>query len=157
MMKRVYCNLAAILMLLLIVILSTACSAENQQSKAIHDALAEDVKFELFQETYGEKELLTYLYGDFNEDGVEDLIIVYKESANASYLVTVFSAEGSYLLTEPISAPVDSCQLEWKDVDNRPPKELLVSGQKGIHYGYGVFHFIDNQWQSLYGEMDQCC
>ena len=111
-----------------------------------------------FAEAYPGKKALLSLAGDCNDDGREDLVIVYRESASENKLVAVYSHGDGFLITEPIPAPVEHCRLEWKNIDERPPVELLVSGQKGIHIGYAVFRLVEGRWVSLFGDgMENCC
>lgn len=111
-----------------------------------------------FLKAYPGKQALLSLPGDCNDDGREDLVIVYRDSASENKLVAVYSQGYDYLITEPIPAPVEHCRLEWKNIDERPPVELLVSGQKGIYIGYAVFRLVDGRWVSLFGDgMENCC
>lgn len=111
-----------------------------------------------FLKAYPDKKALLSLAGDCNGDGIEDLVIVYRDSASENKLVAIYSQGDDYLLTEAIPAPLEHCRLEWKDIDERPPVELLVSGQKGIYIGYGVFRLVDGRWVSLFGDgMGNCC
>ena len=73
-------------------------------------------------------------------------------------MVAVYSDGGSFRISAPVRAPLENCRLQWRDIDEVPPVELLVSGQKGIYIGYAVFRFVDGEWISLFGDgMDGCC
>ena len=137
--------------------LMAGCAPAEDISATIKANLEGNERYAFFNQTYLDKKLLAALEGDFDVDGTEDLIIVFNEDKNASFLVTIYVQGGAFFLTEPISAPVDSCRLEWRDINEEPPGELIVSGQKGINYGYGIYHFIDFHWHSLYGDMQDCC
>lgn len=143
--------------LIFLSLLLTGCG----QSDTGEDEYVLDMEHPLysyFLKAYPDKKALLSLAGDCNDDGIEDLIIVYRESASENKLVAIYSQGDGYLLTEPIPAPLEHCRLEWKDIDERPPLELLVSGQKGIYIGYAVFRLVDGRWVSLFGDgMEKCC
>ena len=110
-----------------------------------------------FEEAYPDKEIILLFEGDCNADGITDLVVVYRENENANSQVTVYSHEGGYKLSSPISAPFEDVALKWKDIDERPPVELIVSGRRGIYFGIGVFRFVDGEWIDLFGGMEMCC
>lgn len=114
--------------------------------------------FHYFSLVHGSPELVTGIAGDCNGDGVEDLTLVFRHSEVGNHLVTVYSTGEEYLLSEEISAPVEDCLLVWRDIDEMPPVELLVSGRKGIHIGYAIYRFEGGAWVALFGDgMGDCC
>ena len=146
-----------ILCLIILGLTLSGCGpGDTGESEYVLDA--EHPLYARFQQAYPDKKALLSLAGDCNDDGREDLIIVYRESASENKLVAVYSHGDDYLITEPIAAPVEHCRLEWKNIDERPPVELLVSGQKGIYIGYAVFRLVEGRWVSLFGDgMENCC
>jgi len=117
----------------------------------------EDELLAFFREVYPDKEIVLLSMGDCNDDGLLDLVIVYRENKDKNHMVTVYSHEGGYLLTHPIPAPYEDVKLEWEDIDRIPPTELIISGKRGIHFGLGVFRFVDGEWIDLFGGMEECC
>jgi hypothetical protein len=114
--------------------------------------------FRMFRESRPDKEVVALLEGDCNADGVSDLIVVYRENEDRNHQVTVYSKGTEFLLTDPIPAPFQDCRLEWRDVDERPPCELSVSGRRGARFGYSILRFEENEWKNVYGEaMADCC
>ena len=112
----------------------------------------------VFRESLPDKEVLLTTLGDCNADGIEDLVVVYREDRDKNHMVAVYSDGGAFRLSAPVRAPLENCRLQWRDIDEVPPVELLVSGQKGIYIGYAVFRFVDGEWISLFGDgMDECC
>lgn len=112
----------------------------------------------VFRESLPDREILLTTLGDCNADGIEDLVVVYREDRDKNYMVAVYSDGGSFRISAPVRAPLENCRLQWRDIDEVPPVELLVSGQKGIYIGYAVFRFVDGEWISLFGDgMDGCC
>lgn len=132
-----------------------ATSIDNNANE-VH-SVEKDPMYECFYRSYPDNVVITSIYGDCNDDGVDELTVVYSESKAANKFVTVYISNEELKLTEPMPAPLENCLLQWKDVDEKPPIELLISGQKGIHIGYGVFRFSDGEWVSLYGDMTECC
>ncbi|EEX48746.1 hypothetical protein JonanDRAFT_0584 [Jonquetella anthropi DSM 22815] len=113
---------------------------------------------ERFQECVPDREILLTLAGDCNADGIEDLVVMYRENENENRMVAVYSSNGNFLVSEWTRAPLENYRMQWRDIDERPPVELLVSGQKGIHIGFAVFRFVEGKWISLFGEgMEDCC
>ncbi len=114
--------------------------------------------FPIFETFAPGREVVLVTAGDCNGDGIEDLVVVYRESAGENRLVAVYSYEGGYRVSSWIKAPLENCMVQWKDIDEVPPVELLVSGQKGIHFGFAVFRFVDGEWVNLFGNnMEDCC
>lgn len=112
----------------------------------------------VFRESLPDREILLTTLGDCNADGIEDLVVVYREDRDKNHMVAVYSDGGSFSISAPVRAPLENCRLQWRDIDEVPPVELLVSGQKGIYIGYAVFRFVDGEWISLFGDgMDGCC
>ena len=112
----------------------------------------------VFRESLPDREILLTTLGDCNADGIEDLVVVYREDRDKNHMVAVYSDGGSFRISAPVRAPLENCRLQWRDIDEVPPVELLVSGQKGIYIGYAVFRFVDGEWISLFGDgMDKCC
>lgn len=112
----------------------------------------------VFRESLPDREILLTTLGDCNADGIEDLVVVYREDRDKNHMVAVYSDGGAFRLSVPVRAPLENCRLQWRDIDEVPPVELLVSGQKGIYIGYAVFRFVDGEWISLFGDgMDKCC
>lgn len=111
-----------------------------------------------FTEAYPDKTALLNFAGDCNNDGIEDLTVVYIESASENKMVTVYSAGEGYQISPPLPAPVENCQLQWKDIDEAGQVEMLVSGQKGAKLGFAVMRFENGTWTNLFGEgMEDCC
>jgi hypothetical protein len=112
----------------------------------------------IFREQYPDQEIVLTLEGDCNDDGITDLIVVYKEDATKNKQATVYSRESKFFLTQPIPAPYEDCKLTWKNVDERPPCELLVSGRRGIKFGFAILRFEKGQWVNIFGDsMQECC
>ena len=137
------------------------CSSSNAGLCEVEGAAAPGADTPLvavFRENLPDKEILLTTLGDCNADGIKDLVVVYREDKDKNHMVAVYSDSGSFRISAPVRAPLENCRLQWRDIDEVPPVELLVSGQKGIYIGYAVFRFVDGEWISLFGDgMDGCC
>lgn len=112
----------------------------------------------VFRQSVPDGEILLTTAGDCNADGIEDLVVVYRESEEKNQMVAVYSDGEGFRLSAPTRAPLENCRIQWRDIDEVPPVELLVSGQKGIYIGYAVLRFVEGEWISLFGDgMDECC
>jgi|GEM_PF-2124370 len=114
-----------------------------------------------FREMYPEEEIVLMIEGDCNDDGITDLVVVFRQDADHNRLVTVFSYQGGFRLTEPIPAPFQDVRLEWitlelKEIDGTYPTALLVSGRRGTVFGLRVLRFMDNEWIDLFGGLEGC-
>ncbi len=138
-----------------------ASQGSSQPAAAREQLDPEDVSthplFSHFQAVYDAPELVTGIAGDCNGDGVEDLTVVFRHG-EGNHLVTVYFGEEGFRLSEETSAPVEDCLLTWRDIDEVPPVELLVSGRIGIHIGYAIYRFEAGAWTALFGDgMGDCC
>ena len=73
-------------------------------------------------------------------------------------MVVALSINEGYQITEPVRAPVSNQQIQFKDIDEQPPTELIISGMKGSNVGYGIFRIEKGQVIDVFGSnMDLCC
>ena len=144
----------------------SACDAGNTTGLEDIDKPAEnpilftpesDLRFSYYRDVYPDKELILLLEGDCNEDGITDMVIVYRENSNKNHQVTVYSHEADYRLTKPIPAPYEDCMMEWNNRNDHGHNNLVVSGRRGANYGLSVYHFKNGEWVDLYGGMEECC
>jgi len=159
-MRSANSKLQKICFILACLIYQTSCGITGANEKADSAAAVMANSAALlayFEEVYPGKKTVMLLEGDCNADGITDLVIVYRENENSNRLATVYSHEGGFSLANPIPAPFEAVALKWKDIDERPPVELVVSGRRGIHFGIGVLRFVDGEWVDLFGGMENCC
>ena len=117
---------------------------------------------ELYKEymnKYKNKEILTFLEGDFNGDNISDLIIIYRESNNSNKLIGIYTDEtGKILMTNPIPAPIENYIIKFYNIDEIEPCEFLVSGQKGANIGFALYRLENGEFISLFENgMGGCC
>lgn len=117
---------------------------------------------ELYKEymnKYKNKEILTFLEGDFNGDNISDLIIIYRESNDSNKLIGLYTNEkGKILMTNPIPAPIENYVIKFYNIDEKEPQEFLVSGNKGANIGFAVYRLENGEFISLFESgMERCC
>ncbi|MCL2234843.1 MAG: hypothetical protein FWB98_00175 [Defluviitaleaceae bacterium] len=143
-MRRVLLSLSALLIF-------AACGTADNQELITSDLLP------YFREVFPYQEIVLMIEGDANDDGIDDLVVVFAADPNHNQKVTVLSASNGFWLTEPMPAPFQDVAMSWRDIDNAPPIELVLSGRRGMDFGLGVLRFYENQWVDLFGGLEDCC
>lgn len=152
-----------VLVLLLIFFNLVGCNGGGPEEEISGEddtaVIAKDhVLYEHFSAAYGEKTPLLTGVNDINNDGREDLIIIYKDTATTNKMIAIWEENGEVVISEPTPAPVENYRIEWRDIDNKPPIELVVSGSKGVNIGYAIYRWENGEFVNLFGEgMEDCC
>lgn len=112
-----------------------------------------------FEEEFPNNPVIKCKLGDVNNDGRDDLIIIYQmQFQDGNELRVVFDTDNGYEVSNQNRAPYENQTIELIDIDNSPPMEFIVSGSKRGRYGYEIYR-VDNSTQlaSVFGEgMDVC-
>ena len=104
------------------------------------------------------KEVIQYGSKDLNNDGREDLVIIYKVSKEKNMMCVILDMEENYVVTNEVPAPVSNQVIQFKDIDDKPPMEFIVHGRKGAKVGYAVYRIEKGEIVDLFGEgMADCC
>jgi len=104
------------------------------------------------------KEVIQYGSKDLNNDGREDLVIIYKVSKEKNMMCVILDMEENYVVTNEVPAPVSNQVIQFKDIDDKPPMEFIVHGRKGAKVGYAVYRIEKGEIVDLFGEgMAECC
>lgn len=142
-------------LLLLLMLGMTGCSSNEEKNIPI------DEKHELykyFTSTYEGKKPIVTGVNDINNDGQQDLIVIYRDTPATNKMIAIWEEEGTVVISEPTPAPVENCRLEWKDIDKKEPIELIVSGSKGVNVGYAIYRWENGEFINVFGEgMEDCC
>jgi len=113
-----------------------------------------------FAVQHPQAEVLLACEEDLTNDGVKDLVVVYRREAgkqSVDLVVAVDYGDGSYWFTEPIPAPVENQKIKFKNIDEKDEIEFILQGQKGSKVGYGVFRMVEGVPVNLFGEgMEDC-
>jgi hypothetical protein len=149
MKMRIFC-----LLLVLIPVL-TACSLKNPPH---YTAQTDHPLYPAYLEACEGKEALLTSAMDFNNDGIEDLIVIFRENRKANKMIALWRSGTDISISGPMPAPLENCMIEWKDINKEPPIEMLLSGSKGAAVGYAVYRFENNAFINLFGDgMEECC
>lgn len=106
-----------------------------------------------------EQEILLACVGDLTEDGVDELVVIYRADASgACETVVLVNENGEYYETEPTPAPQEHQKMRFFNMDKQGALELLITGDKNGEVGYAIYSIIDRQFINLFGEgMEDCC
>lgn len=142
----------------------TGCSEAMQQEEIItglEETAVIDTNHVLYQHfsaTYEDKTPFLTGVNDINNDGREDLIVIYQDTADTNKMVAIWEEAGKVIISQPTPAPVENYLIEWRDIDKKAPVELVVSGSKGVNVGYAIYRWENGDFVNLFGEgMDDCC
>lgn len=106
-----------------------------------------------------DKEILLACVGDLTDDGVDELVVIYRADASGACETVVLVNEGdSYYETEPTPAPQEHQKMRFFNMDKEGALELLITGDKDGEVGYAIYSIIDQKLINLFGEgMEDCC
>lgn len=135
-----------------------------------------DPGFCYFKQQQPQAAVICWGQGDLNQDGVKETVIIYGLPRDGTqpaaavrneaevllgserWMTVVQEISGTNRLSEAVRAPVSNQIIEFKDIDQKPPVELIISGSKGSNTGYAVYRLIQGKMVDLFGEgMDKCC
>lgn len=150
-------TIVLIFSMVLLLTIGTGCGkSEMKIDKESLEVLKEDKLFNLFTDKYKECIPITCKKGDVTNDGLEDLIIIYKNGENIRMKVLIDGKE--VIFTEEVPAPIENQTIEFKDIDNKNEMEFIVKGSKRSNIGYAIYRIVDNEIKDLFGEgMNECC
>lgn len=95
---------------------------------------------------------------DVTDDGRKDLIVVYRTTDKLTRMVVCMNDAGGVAYSEPIPAPIENQQVQFKNIDKEAEIEFIVSGEKNGAVGYAIYRMIDGQPADLFGDgMEDCC
>ena len=94
---------------------------------------------------------------DLNDDGLEDLLVIYRENREQNKFVVILAGDPP-TITVPDPAPLENAAIEFKDIDKTPPMEFIISGNKGSYMGYGIYRIKEEALYNLFdADMEHCC
>lgn len=105
------------------------------------------------------KEVIKSALQDLNNDGREDLIVMYRISEEKNMMRVILDLGDRYVESNEVPAPYSDQMIQFRDIDNKPPMEFIVQGMKGAKAGFAVFRIEGGgQLVDLFGQgMDDCC
>lgn len=114
--------------------------------------------FQYFVKNNPGKEMIKYGLKDLNDDGREDLLIMYNVSKEKNMMCVILDLGEKCVATNELPAPVSNQVIHFKDIDEKPPMEFIVHGSKGAKVGYAIFRIERGQIVDLFGDgMADCC
>lgn len=145
-------------LVLLCLLCIAGCGGEGQEDENAGSVDTEHVLYQHFLAAYSDKKPLLTGVNDINNDGLEDLIVIYQDTPTANKMIAIWQEDGKVVISEPTPAPVENYRIEWRDIDDKDPIELIVSGSKGVNVGYAIYRWENHEFINLFGEgMEDCC
>ena len=150
----------ALLMLLGAALLLASCSEPREgdvPEKAI-DRKVGGMLLQHFEQAYPGLEVIKIARSDLNDDGRDDLIVIYRVSGDKNMMRVILDLGEGFLATNEVPAPHSNQVIQFRDIDKKPPMEFIVQGTKGAKSGFAIFRVEGNQLVDLFGEgMADCC
>ena len=143
-------------------LLLSACSREQAKTSDERDFSPEFLRastlMQAFVAAHPGQEVLKYAQADLDGDGLEDLVVIYRESKDRNRMCIVRTEGGRIVESNSVPAPVSDQTIRFKDIDNKAPLEFIAQGRKGAVVGYAVFRLEDGVLVDLFGEgFENCC
>lgn len=111
-----------------------------------------------FEENAKFEEIINYSEEDINEDKRKDLVVVYKKDSKSNEMVVIINEKNNVYMTDPTPAPKEDVVIEFKNIDDKEPIEVVISGSKNGNVGYGIYRLENKKLLNLFGEgMEACC
>lgn len=143
---------------LLILISVSGCSIRSGNDVKRGKVDSDHTLYKHFSEKYGDKKSIITGANDIDNDGSEDLIVIYKDTETTNKMIAIWVEKGEVRISDPTPAPIENCRIEWRDIDEKPPVELIVSGSKGVNIGYAIYRWENGDFINLFNEsMEDCC
>lgn len=102
--------------------------------------------------------VLKYARADLDDDGKEDLIVIYRLSPEQNQMCVMHYRGPEVIETNSVPAPVSDQMIQFRNIDEKPPLEFILQGRKGAKVGYAIFRIEKNLLTDLFGEgMEDCC
>ena len=106
------------LLFIILGIFIVCCKYNNKNNKENLDGIKNIELYKEYLNKYNDKEILTFLEGDFSGDNISDLIIIYRESNNSNKLIGIYTDEkGKILITNPIPAPIENYIIKFYNIE----------------------------------------
>jgi len=150
----------ALPMLLGLAFLIVSCSDQrgrNVSEQAV-DHKVGGALLQHFEQMHPGLKVIKIARGDLNDDGHEDLLVMYRVSSDKNMMRVILDLGEGFLATNEVPAPHADQLIQFRDIDKKPPMEFIVQGSKGNKTGFAVFRIENNQLVDLFGEgMADCC
>jgi hypothetical protein len=151
-------RLAAGVLLLFVMACSNDSSPKGDQVEFDVKVLKNDAAIADFVNRHPEWPVIKYARADLNNDGRQDVVIIYRIAKDTNRMRVVLDIGGKYSDTNEAPAPLYDQSIVFRDIDKKPPVEFIVQGRKGAKIGYAIFRIENEQLIDIFGEgMEDCC
>lgn len=118
-----------------------------------------DPLYQYYVAAHPEKEIILACVGDLTDDGLNELVVIYRAGSDGSCeTVALVQEGGSYYETTPTPAPREYQKMRFFNMDKKDEQELLITGSKDGEVGYAIYRIIDGELVNFFGEgMEDCC
>lgn len=147
----------------IVLLMLTSCSnknlpAQGDQKDYNPAVLQENKMMRSFAEKHPHHVILKYAQADLDNNGLEDLIVIYQVTKGQNEMCVVLQRGADCIESNSVPAPVSDQLIQFKDIDSKPPLEFIVQGRKGPKVGYAIFRVEDGKLEDLFGQgMEDCC
>ncbi len=146
-------------------LLSLVCCSDNKGLPASGDqknynpaVLQENRMMHSFAEQHPGLAILKYAQADLDNDGMEDLIVIYQIAKDRNEMCVILHTGEGFVESNSVPAPVSDQLIQFRDIDSKPPLEFILQGRKGSKVGYAIFRIEDGKLADLFGQgMEDCC
>ncbi|MEQ8175977.1 MAG: Cys-Cys-COOH (seleno)protein SaoC [Syntrophomonadaceae bacterium] len=153
MMRAMTRNFLIVLLIICLAGCSTQRKADNNPAKVGQETPA--LQYWRSNNSYSP---IMWIEADLDNDSRMDTVLIYRETADKCMLCVVLNTVGGFVVSESTRAPLENQIIQSKDIDQKPPVEIIVSGSKNGKYGYGIFRLENNQLIDLFADgMNDCC
>lgn len=152
-MRKLIHQASIILLLFCLAACSPSGTQRNSPAKAGQDTAA--LQYWRNNNPYNP---VVWIEADLDNDGRLDTVLIYREADDKCMMCVVLNTPGGFMVSPSTRAPLENQLLQSKDIDSKPPVEIMVSGSKNGKFGYGILRLENNQLIDLFAEnMNDCC
>lgn len=117
-----------------------------------------EASLKYFEKKCEYEEIITYAEEDINNDGENDLVVIYKKDKKYNEMVSIINNKDKIYATKPVLAPKEDVVITFKDIDKKNQMEVMISGSKNGNIGYMIYRLEGTKLIDLFGEgMKACC
>lgn len=128
----------------------------NDDGMVLPDEVRKHHLFTTYEANYAYKPLMGSV-ADLNGDGLSDILVVYSLNRESNRIVAILDGE-TPVITPEEPAPLENVAIEFKDIDKTPPTEFIISGNKGSHFGFGIYRIQEGSIFNIFNaDMEDCC
>jgi len=146
------------LVLLLMVTLMAACSGDRsgddaggKTDKKANPAIA-------YWQSRNQHEVLLWEETDLDGDKELDTVFIYRVDKKQCQMAVISKSKEGFKVSQSSRAPLENQTIKFKDIDEKLPVEIIVSGSKQGNYGYAILRLEGDVLIDLFAEgMEDCC